>query len=132
MLFSTYHHHSATLLIFIIIVMSIANTRFIYVASASSIFHFHFHINESNDFIETGLVFCTFLRICPAFLEWRKQIIFKKQKSRLTVLRSFCLIFCEFQPGDAYKSVAYKEKSEYMFCIAYKGSQLVSIFFFVS
>ena len=32
----------------------------------------------------------------------------------LRVLLSFCLTFCQFQPGVAYKSVAYK-KSMYMF-----------------
>ena len=32
------------------------------------------------------------------------------QKFSLRVLLSFCLIFCQFQPGIAYKSVAYKKK----------------------
>ena len=31
----------------------------------------------------------------------------------LRVLLSFCLIFCQFQPGDAYKSIAYINKSAY-------------------
>ena len=31
----------------------------------------------------------------------------------LRVLRSFCLKFCQFQPGVAYKGVAYKEKRLY-------------------
>ena len=32
------------------------------------------------------------------------------QKFSLSVLLSFCLIFCQFQPGGGYKSVAYKKK----------------------
>ena len=35
------------------------------------------------------------------------RIIFRKQKLILEVLLSTCLIFCQFQPGVAYKSVAY-------------------------
>ena len=31
------------------------------------------------------------------------------KKFRLRVLLSFCLIFCQFQPDVAYKSVAYKK-----------------------
>ena len=31
------------------------------------------------------------------------------QKFCLRVLLSFCLIFCQFQPGVPYKSVAYKK-----------------------
>ena len=31
------------------------------------------------------------------------------QKFSLRVLLSFCLIFCQFQPGVAYKSIAYKK-----------------------
>ena len=36
-------------------------------------------------------------------------IIFKYQKFSLRVFLSICLIFCQFQPGIAYKSVAYKK-----------------------
>ena len=32
------------------------------------------------------------------------------QKFNLGVLLSFCLIFCQFQSGVAYKGVAYKKK----------------------
>ena len=38
------------------------------------------------------------------------QIIYKCQKFSLRVLLSLCLIFCQFQPGAAYKSIAYKKK----------------------
>ena len=36
-------------------------------------------------------------------------INFKYQKFSLRVLLSFCFIFCQFQPGVPYKSVAYKK-----------------------
>ena len=36
-------------------------------------------------------------------------IFFKQQKLNHRVLLSICLIFCQFQPGVAYKSVAYKK-----------------------
>ena len=36
------------------------------------------------------------------------------QKFSLRVSLSFCLIFYQFQPGVAYKSVAYVEKSLYL------------------
>ena len=39
-----------------------------------------------------------------------ERIIFKLQKFSLRVLLSICLIFCQFQPRIAYKSVAYKKK----------------------
>ena len=32
------------------------------------------------------------------------------QKFSLSVLLSFCLVFCQFQPGVAYESVASKKK----------------------
>ena len=35
------------------------------------------------------------------------------QKFSLIVLLSFCLIFCQFQPGVTYKSVAYKKSVYY-------------------
>ena len=35
---------------------------------------------------------------------------FQKQKFSLRVLLRFCMIFCQFQPGVAYKSVAYIKK----------------------
>ena len=37
----------------------------------------------------------------------------KSESSPLRMLFSFCLIFYQFQPGDAYKNVAYK-KSVYL------------------
>ena len=33
----------------------------------------------------------------------------KASKFSLRVLFNFCLIFCQYQPGVAYKSVAYKK-----------------------
>ena len=36
-------------------------------------------------------------------------ILFKQQKFSLRVLLSICLTFCQFQPGVAHKSVAYKK-----------------------
>ena len=33
-----------------------------------------------------------------------------RQKFSLRVLLSFCLIFCQFQPGVVYKSVSYKKE----------------------
>ena len=42
----------------------------------------------------------SFLQKCINFVE-----------QRLRVLLSFCLFFCQFQPGVACKSVAYKKKS---------------------
>ena len=36
-------------------------------------------------------------------------MILKCQKFNLRVLLSFCLFFCQFQPGVAYKIVAYKK-----------------------
>ena len=34
---------------------------------------------------------------------------FQIAKVQLRVLLRFCLIFCQFQPGVAYKKVAFKE-----------------------
>ena len=63
-----------------------------------------------------------FFRICPfssIFFSittkskikhgWRKSLNFNQQKFSLRVLLSFCLIVCQFQPGVACKSVAYKK-----------------------
>ena len=36
----------------------------------------------------------------------------------LRVLLSLCLIFCQFQPGVAYKSDAYKEKRVFILLIS--------------
>ena len=49
-----------------------------------------------------------FIFRCHFHVSW-KQIIFRFQKFSLRVLLSFCLIFRQFQPGVAYKSVAYKK-----------------------
>ena len=39
------------------------------------------------------------------------------RKFSLRVLLSFCLIFCQFQPGVAYKSVAYKKRVIIVWCM---------------
>ena len=39
------------------------------------------------------------------------------QKFSPRVLLSFCLIFCQFQAGVAYKSVAYKKKRALVICM---------------
>ena len=36
---------------------------------------------------------------------------FQIEKLSLRVLLTFCLIFCQFQPSVAYKSVAYERKA---------------------
>ena len=45
---------------------------------------------------------------------WRMWIISEQQKISLRVLHSICFIFYQFQPGVAYKSVAYKKESIYL------------------
>ena len=51
--------------------------------------------------------FLHFLEDLLIFLDNNKKAnIFKKWKFNLWVMLSFCLIFCQFQPGVAYKSVA--------------------------
>ena len=43
-------------------------------------------------------------------IKWMKNVInSKEQKFSLRVLVSICLFFCQFQPGIAYKSIAYKK-----------------------
>ena len=54
----------------------------------------------------------TFYRTSPYFrrITWMKKAInFQIAKVQPRVLLSFCLIFCQFQPGLAYKSVVYKK-----------------------
>ena len=63
---------------------------------------------------QTHLFFRHFLDCFRLFLndnmnEERMQILFKQQKFSLRVLFGFFLIFCHFQSGVAYKSVAYKK-----------------------
>ena len=40
--------------------------------------------------------------------------MFKKQKFSFSVLRSSCLMFCQFQPGVACKSVAYNKSMYFL------------------
>ena len=71
-------------------------------------------INCIISWIQTCLFFCLFFRICPIIVRWqrgwRMPIIFGCKKFSLRVLLSICLVFCRFQPGVAYESVAYKKK----------------------
>ena len=43
-------------------------------------------------------------------------IIFGCQKFSLMVLLSICLIFCQFQPNVAYKSIVYKKACNEVYC----------------
>ena len=71
-------------------------------------------INCIISWIQTCLFFCLFFRICPVIVRWyrgcRMPIVFGCQKFSLRILLSICLIFCQFQPGVANKSVAYRKK----------------------
>ena len=49
-------------------------------------------------------------------------IIFKLQKFSLRVLPSICLVFCQFQPGFTYKSVAYIRERIYIYIYIYLHS----------
>ena len=40
------------------------------------------------------------------------------------MLLSFCLIYCQLEPGHAYKSVAYKTKSMYLIFEKFKHTTL--------
>ena len=45
-------------------------------------------------------------------ITWMKNVNnFQKAKFSLRVLFRICLILCQFQPGVAYKSAAYKKKT---------------------
>ena len=73
----------------------------------------HYMINCIISWIQTCLFFCLFFRIDLVIVRWlrgwRMPIIFGCQKFSLKVLLSIGLIFCQFQPGLAYKSVALKK-----------------------
>ena len=72
----------------------------------------NFFFSFSSSFLLTYFFFCLFFRICTINFGWqrgwRMWIIFKWPKFSLRVLLNICSIFCQFQPGFAYKSVAYK------------------------
>ena len=73
------------------------------------IFIFRFTmINCIMSWIQAHLFPCSFSRICPILVYNvdKKWILNKWQKFSLRMLLSICLIFCQFQPGAAYKSVA--------------------------
>ena len=59
--------------------------------------------------IQTHLFFCLFPWIYPITFAWRICTTLKQQMFDLWVLLSICLIFYQYQPGAAYKSVAYKK-----------------------
>ena len=72
-------------------------------------------MNHITSLKQTHLIFfCKFLKTYPIIFGqwqgWRRRIIFKYPKFSLRVLLSFCLSFCQFQFGVAYKSVAYIKK----------------------
>ena len=62
-------------------------------------------------------------------------INFKKRKFSLRVLLSICLIFCQFQPGVAYKSVAYKKACKLIYInliLVKKSFTYLTLFWMVS
>ena len=84
-------------------------------ASACRIFVFNLNfivINHTTSLKQTNLFFVHFLECLLLFLDddvWRKLIVFKSRKFSRRMLLSFCLVFCQYQPGIAYKSVAYEK-----------------------
>ena len=80
------------------------------------IFHFHLHFlhNQSYNPIKTDtLVFTHFYEYFLLFLDNNLYEESKKnsdsKRLSVRVLLRFCLIFIQFQPGVAYKSVVYKK-----------------------
>ena len=69
-------------------------------------------VNHIISWIQTHTCYFAF-RICSIIFGWwrvwRMCIILNYQKFSFRVLLSICLIFNQFQPGVAYKSVAYKK-----------------------
>ena len=88
------HHHTETLFLFTIFV-TMSRPRSIYVVSNVNFsFSTSFSLWLSYNLVNTDMFFCLFCRICSIM-------------SRARVLLSICWIFSQFQPGVAYKSVAY-------------------------
>ena len=117
-----YHYHTQTYFIFSTL-MTMSRRGSIYVVSISSNFHFSLIfivINLIMSLKQTHLFFVHFLRISPIILDDKvdeeSEQVFKQQNFNLRVLLSFCLTFCQFQPGIAYKNVAYKKKRVYYRC----------------
>ena len=117
-----YHYHTQTYFIFSTL-MTMSRRGSIYVVSISSNFHFSLIfivINLIMSLKQTHLFFVHFLRISPIILDDKvdeeSEQVFKQQNFNLRVLLSFCLTFCQFQPGIAHKSVAYKKKRVYYRC----------------
>ena len=97
--------------------MSISRPKFIYVVAICSFYLFS--SSFSSGLIKRShecrhLFFCLFFKICPIILdgnvdeECEERIIFKFHKLSLKLPLSICFIFCQFQPGVAYKSITYK------------------------
>ena len=108
--------------LYLIIFASRSRPKSIYILSFDIFFIFSLifiTINYAKSLKQTRLYFVYFLEHLLFFWmstcmkmannAWRWQIIFKQRKLRLRVLLSFWLIFCQFQSGVAYKSVAYKK-----------------------
>ena len=68
-------------------------------------------MNHITSLKHSHLFFVHFLEYLLLFLDdhvdEKKLIIFKQQKFSIRVLLSFCLIFCQFQPGIVYKNVQF-------------------------
>ena len=80
------------------IILFMSTSWSIYLCDLLCHYHFHFHyitIKHIISLIQNN--FC-FGHVC--------------QKFSLRVLLSFCLIFCQFQPGVAYESIAYKKGAQ--------------------
>ena len=69
-------------------------------------------VNRIISWIQTHTFLCLFFRIFPITFGWKRGWRMWMKLS-LNVLLSIFLIFCQFQPGVAYKSFAYK-KSVYI------------------
>ena len=78
-------------------------------------------INHITSLKQTHLFFVYFLGYHLLFLDdkvdEKKRKTFKYWKFSPTVLLNFCLIFCVFQPGVAFKSVAHKKRDITMIVI---------------
>ena len=72
-------------------------------------------------------VICFFITIDHMISLTQKNLLFVCQKFSLRALLSFYLIFCQFQPGVAYKSVAYKKKLVYVPAIQKSTKELILI-----
>ena len=123
------HNHTETKFILSIFV-TISWPSCVFVVYMWSIFHFHphFHYNQSYNLT---LAFYTFLEDLKLFFDDKmcdEVNNFQIAKVQYQMLLSFFLIFCKFQPGVAYKSVACK-KSVYFFLDFLKSDAVVPLFY---